>query len=237
MEQKAVFFDVDDTMYDHLSPLRSALVSLLDLPAEFPFERAYYLFRYYSDLLSDREGLSAVPDKTKLEQMRRRRFVLSLAELGLDISEDQAGELQLAYLRGQFEIRPFEGAVELIHQLNADGYLTGLITNGPPEHQMNKIAAMGLDRLFPANRIFISGGIGYSKPDKRLFTYVNEQTGTLACNSYYIGDSWRNDVAGSLDAGWTSIWFNHRESQPESDHKPHHIVATYEEISKLYDMT
>ncbi|WP_235847576.1 HAD family hydrolase [Paenibacillus tuaregi] len=234
MRQKAVFFDVDDTMYDHLSPLRGALTGVLGLPETFAFDKAYYLFRYYSDLLSEEEGLSAVPEKAKLERMRQRRFMLSLAEMGVEVTEEQAEALQASYLRGQFEIEPFEGATELIRELDEAGVVTGLITNGPPEHQMNKIAVLGLDKLIPSERIFVSGAVGYAKPDKRLFEYVNERTGTMGGSCYYVGDSWRNDVVGSLDAGWTSIWFNHRGAKPESDHKPHHIAESYEEIRSLY---
>ncbi|RUT30548.1 HAD family hydrolase [Paenibacillus zeisoli] len=234
MNNKAVFFDVDDTLYDHLSPLRSALMEVLGLPEDFPYERAYYLFRYYSDLLSDEEGLSAVPDKSKMERMRTRRFILSLAELGVHVTEEQAGRLQAAYLRGQFEIRPFEGAVTLIRRLSEAGYVVGLITNGPKEHQMSKILAMEMEKLVPLSHIFVSGAVGIAKPDPRLFTHVNASTGTLAADCHYIGDSWRNDVVGSLGAGWTSIWFNHRGAKPESDHTPHYIVSTFEEIGTLY---
>lgn len=33
---KTIFFDVDDTLYDHLQPLRGALQDVLGLPDEFP---------------------------------------------------------------------------------------------------------------------------------------------------------------------------------------------------------
>ncbi|WP_413409930.1 hypothetical protein [Paenibacillus amylolyticus] len=48
-----------------------------------------------------------------------------------------------------------------------------------------------------------------------------------------MGDSWRNDVVGAVDAGWTVIWFNHREALPESDHQPHFVASSYEEISRI----
>ncbi|WP_223068931.1 HAD family hydrolase [Paenibacillus caui] len=231
--RKAVFLDVDDTLYDHLAPLRGALVDVLGLPASFPFDKAYHLFRYYSDSLSDREGLSAAPDKEKMEVMRKRRFMLMLADLGVHVDEGQAGRLQASYLKGQFAITPFEGATRLIRELGEAGFLVGVITNGPGSHQRRKIDALAVKTWIPETHMFISGDIGYSKPDPRLFAHVNGQTGTSAENSVYIGDSWRNDVVGSVDAGWTSIWFNHRGAEPESAHKPHYIVSSYAEISGI----
>ncbi|GGA27001.1 HAD family hydrolase [Paenibacillus physcomitrellae] len=231
--RKAIFLDVDDTLYDHLSPMREALAEELRLPSDFPYERAYYLFRYYSDLLSDREGLSASPDKDKIANMQKQRFMLMLADLGITIDDKQAGRLQSAYLARQFAIRPFEGAVELIAGLSRQGHLVGLITNGAGPHQMKKIEALQMEGLIPKQRIFVSGVVGMAKPDPGLFAYVNRVTETKPEHSIYVGDSWRNDVAGSLGAGWTSIWFNHRRAEPESGLDPHHVVSSYAEISRI----
>jgi FMN phosphatase YigB (HAD superfamily) len=49
----------------------------------------------------------------------------------------------------------------------------------------------------------------------------------LLKNSLCIGDSWTNDIVWSMEAGWQSIWFNHRKRKPVTDHKP------LEEIEEL----
>lgn len=231
--RRAFFFDVDDTLYDHLAPMREALTEVLNLPETFPFDRAYYLFRYYSDLLSDREGLSAVPDKQKVKNMQRSRFIHALADLGVTVSVGQAEQLQAAYYARQFAIRPFKGAFELIRKLSGRGMFVGLITNGAGQHQMSKIEVLKVQELISPERMFISGTLGIAKPDPGLFALVNRETGLQAEECIYIGDSWRNDVVGSLEAGWTSVWFNHRGAEPESEHKPHHIAASYEEMEAL----
>ncbi|WP_128103922.1 HAD family hydrolase [Paenibacillus sp. DCT19] len=231
--KKAVFFDVDDTLYDHLQPLRGALQDILGLPDDFPYSEAYHRFRYYSDWLSEQEGLSAVPEPAAMERMRRRRFELTLEEFGVSLQAGQAEALQQQYLSCQFRILPFEGAYDLIRRLSAEGHVVGLITNGPGAHQRTKLEALDVIGLIPEERIFISGTIGYAKPDRRLFEHVNELTGTTPSNSFYIGDSWRNDVVGAVDAGWSVIWFNHREAMPESDHQPHHVAQTYEDIKRV----
>ena len=38
-KQRAVFFDVDDTLYDHLEPLRQALDRLISPTDGFPYEQ------------------------------------------------------------------------------------------------------------------------------------------------------------------------------------------------------
>ena len=62
----------------------------------------------------------------------------------------------------------------------------GLITNGEGQHQRRKLEALNVFGLVDEQLIFISGEIGYAKPDGRLFEHVNKQTETVAENSYYI---------------------------------------------------
>ncbi|SFS79113.1 HAD family hydrolase [Paenibacillus sp. 453mf] len=229
----AVFFDVDDTLYDHLAPLREALMQRLHLPGTLPYEAIYHRFRYYSDLLSAEKNLSAVPAPEEVADMRRRRFMLALAEFGIFINEEQAEAAQAAYLDMQFRIKPFPGMVEMIQHLRDRGVIVGLITNGPEEHQMAKIKALQMESYMDQKLFFVSGGVGYAKPDAQLFQYVNKVTGTAPENCYYVGDSWRNDVVGALAAGWTVLWFNHRRAEPESEHKPHSIAENVEQLEAI----
>lgn len=231
---KGIFLDVDDTLYDHLQPLRQALESVLATGDAFPYEAVYHRFRYYSDALSAKHGgLNAAGAERDLQEMRMKRAMLALAEFGIDVTPEQASRIQDEYLKGQFRITPFPEAVQLIRRLQAAGHVVGLITNGPAEHQMAKMKALGMDALIPEEYRFISGAVGYDKPDPRLFRHVNERTGTEPERSMYIGDSWRNDVVGALEAGWTAIWLNHRHAGPESGHKPHYHVANYGELTDI----
>ncbi|GIP29811.1 haloacid dehalogenase [Paenibacillus sp. J23TS9] len=231
---KGIFFDVDDTLYDHLEPLRQALRKVLSTGEDFPYEAVYHRFRFYSDALSARHGgVNAAGADQDLQEMRVKRVMLALAEFGVQVTEKEAARIQEIYLEGQFRINPFPGAVELIRTLQTAGHVVGLITNGPAKHQMAKIKALAMDRIINPGSIFISGAVGYDKPDPRLFMHVNEITGTEASRSFYIGDSWRNDVVGALEAGWTAIWFNHRQVKPESDHQPHYLAVSYRELANV----
>lgn len=233
-QKRAIFFDVDDTLYDHLTPFRSAVEEIVQLRESFPFEAAYHRMRYYSDILSLKLGGAGSEEyENAVEDMRKRRFQLALQEFGIELSPDLAERMQEAYIGRQFNIDMFEGARELLQRLAGGGHVVGLITNGTLEHQMNKISAMNIGGIIPQDRLFISGAVGWDKPDTRIFAHVNEVTGTSPEQSYYIGDSWRNDVIGALGAGWNVIWFNHRGIQPETEHQPHYTAASYEELGRI----
>lgn len=229
---QAVFFDLDDTLYDHLTPFQGALMQILQTPSDFPYEKAYHQMRYYSDQLSDRFGGTPTTEP-ELSQLRHGRFRLALEEFGLHLSEQQVAAVQQAYYNKQFEIVLFKGAKELIEVLQSESIFVGIITNGPLPHQMKKIEALHLKTLIPLEAIFVSGDVGFTKPDVGIFDHVANKFGITPAHCYYIGDSWRNDVVGALDAGWKSVWFNHRNVQPATTHCPHFEVKSYDELHHL----
>ncbi|HEY4392169.1 MAG TPA: HAD family hydrolase [Paenibacillus sp.] len=232
LSPRAVFFDVDDTLYDHLIPFRQALEHVLHTNEQFPYEAAYHRMRYYSDYLSAQAG-GTPTHGTVLLEMRRNRFKFSLEEFGLHLTDSQADMVQEEYLQHQFTIQLFDGAKQLIEQLKDRDVTVGLITNGPPQHQMQKITALGLRDIIPAELIFISGAVGITKPDRGLFDHVAGKLGLPTDACCYIGDSWRNDVVGALNGGWNVIWFNHRGVNPESEHRPHYEATSYNELAAL----
>ncbi|NMO94426.1 HAD family hydrolase [Paenibacillus lemnae] len=234
MHSKAVFFDVDDTLYDHLAPFREAVQAVANPDPSFPYEEAYHLMRYYSDQLSLELGGAGTSEYAEaLEKLRTRRFQLTLEKWGIILSDRDAQSMQADYLARQYQIHMFEGAPALIQHLTQTGHVVGLITNGPLEHQMNKVTAMKLEEMIPSEHIFVSGGVGWDKPDPRIFAHVNEVTNTTPEHSIYVGDSWRNDVVGALAAGWQVIWFNHRGVEPESQHVPQHTADSFEEVDHI----
>jgi putative hydrolase of the HAD superfamily len=79
------------------------------------------------------------------------------------------------------------------------------------------LARLGLDRLLPAR--FLSAGMGWLKPDRRAFEAVQRQFGLFPGELAMVGDSWRDDIAGALEAGWTAVWVN-RAGVPRPDHDP-----------------
>lgn len=229
---QAVFFDLDDTLYDHLAPFQGALEQILHTPAHFPYEEAYHQMRYYSDLLSDRFG-GTPTSEPELSQLRHGRFQMALAKFDILLTEEQAATVQQAYYDKQFQNVLFDGAKELIQALQAIDITVGVITNGPLSHQMKKIHGLNLKQFISLEHIFVSGDVGITKPDRGIFDHVANKFGLTPAHCYYVGDSWRNDVVGALAADWKAIWFNHRHVEPASNHRPHYEVTSYAQLHEL----
>ncbi|KAA9008497.1 HAD family hydrolase [Paenibacillus spiritus] len=229
-KRTAVFWDLDDTLYDQMIPFRKAMEEAGGLRAEEQeWIHRFRRFRYFSDLLWP-DYLSGRLELTRTRELRWERM---LEEAGLPGGPGLAALLQQAYIDRQYDIEPNSGTMELLERLVEEGRTVGIITNGPETHQMKKIRALGLDRLLPERRFFISDAVGLAKPDPKLFRHVNAATGTEAADSVYIGDSWENDVAGALAAGWNVCWYNPRGRRPEPGPGPTLAFADFGELVPL----
>ncbi|URN94946.1 MAG: HAD family hydrolase [Candidatus Pristimantibacillus lignocellulolyticus] len=228
---KAIFFDVDDTLYDHLIPFQKAVKPYVSHIESFPYEEAYHRMRYYSDKISaELGGAGQMEQGSATEAMKRDRFQFALNDFDIAIDAIQAQRIQQTYFECQFDIELFPDACELIIELQQSGFIVGVLTNGAEAHQWRKIKALKIDQLIPIERIFVSGSYGWDKPDTKIFHYINEQTGTLPEQCTYVGDSWRNDVIGATSAGWNMIWFNHRKVERESNITLHGEVDSFEKL-------
>lgn len=227
-DAEAIFFDLDDTLYDQLLPFQSALkyAKLQIDPANY--EVIYKRVRFYSDLL----WKSYTKGELTLEQVRSERLKCALREFEIDLSNEQAIEIQERYQYEQKVIELFPHVKSIIKELQNQDKVVGIITNGPVEHQMSKIIALQLDRIISNELIFISDGICLTKPDKRVFEYVQKQVKISAGKCLYIGDTWENDIAPPIEAGWKSIWFNYRNRKPQSHHQPSLVIKEYDKIIK-----
>lgn len=95
---------------------------------------------------------------------------------------------------------------------------------------MDFLARLGLTALIP-NR-FISAELGCMKPDPRPFELIQTRLGLFPGELAMVGDSWRDDVKGALEAGWTAIWVNRAGlARPPLD--PEALLVEIPELSRV----
>ncbi|MFS0863748.1 HAD family hydrolase [Fredinandcohnia sp. 179-A 10B2 NHS] len=228
MTIKGVFFDLDDTLHDHLAPFSDAIKATFNNELNsVNIEILYKSFRHFSDIL----WKTYTADQITLEELRIQRIIKALESFHFSISRDKATLFQKEYENMSNELKLFTEVPETITSLEQKGLLIGIITNGPFQHQINKIKMLGLDKIVPRHNIFISDAVGIAKPNPKIFSYVCEKTCFLPNELIYVGDTWANDVVAPIEAGWHSIWFNHRNRTPETNHKPDAVVEDIESLN------
>lgn len=90
----------------------------------------------------------------------------------------------------------------------------GLLTNGAPDLQREKIAGAGVGEYF--HEILVSGDLGFGKPDPRIFEAILSRLGVAPCEAIMIGNSLHSDIQGARAAGVKAVWIN-RDGVPSED--------------------
>ena len=163
-----------------------------------------------------------------------RIFGKRSAEMFLFSESGQAELFQERYKENQSHLHVSGVMTQLLDECEAAGVKMGVITNGPFSHQVQKFHTLGLDKWFTEDQLIVSAGVGVAKPDVQIFRMAEEKWGMEPENTFMIGDSLENDIAGAKNAGWKTIWMNHhRYTVPEGMEKPDYIAYTEEELRKL----
>jgi putative hydrolase of the HAD superfamily len=212
MSFQAIFFDLDDTLYDLRSYWRGRLHEMLDeVLARYPqLEREELIRR-------------ALAEKVYIERLPAFLRAQGIADEGL-----------IARAKAIFEAEWFERL-----ELYADAIVTlealrphmklGLITNGPSRTQRPKIEQFRLDDYLDV--LIVSEEAGVAKPDPRIFHLALEQLGLAPSQALYVGDSLEFDLPGAAAADIPFIWMNPRhEALPENLRRP---LATIERLTDL----
>jgi putative hydrolase of the HAD superfamily len=100
---------------------------------------------------------------------------------------------------------PFGDAKAALEELRG-AYRLGLLTNGPPDIQHEKLEGAGLRQYF--NAVVVSGEVGIGKPDPRIFHLTLERLGASPAEAAMVGDSLARDIVGARRAGLTAVWVN-----------------------------
>jgi phosphoserine phosphatase len=112
-------------------------------------------------------------------------------------------------------------------------YALGMLTNGAPDLQREKIAASGLEGLF--KEVVISGIYGIGKPRPEIFLHLTDRLGTAPGETVMVGNSLERDIAGARNAGITSIWLKIAGSEEHADVEPDFSITGLAELPPLLE--
>jgi FMN phosphatase YigB (HAD superfamily)/biotin carboxylase len=195
---RGVIFDLDDTLYSEKDYIKSGYKAV-----------AYYLKgNDYADRLWDffQEGKPAID--SLLEEIGR---------------ENEKENCLIRYRNHKPVIRLYNGIAELLKKLKAHGIKVGLVTDGRPEGQRNKIVSLGLENL--VDDIIITdelGGIQFRKPCDISLRIVQRRWKLPFEQLMYIGDNAAKDFHAPKQLGMQYTWFNNKDGlyyadEPETD--------------------
>ena len=218
--KKAVFFDLDHTLWDFeknsalafevILPKYGIGINLNDFLRLYVPSNAKYWKLY-------RDG------KITRQQLRYGRFKDIFVAFGYEIEDALIDILSDEYIRLlTTNNHLFEGTVELLEYLKPN-YSLHIITNGFHEVQHLKLKGAKIDHFFET--VTNSEMAGHKKPHPAIFDYALTAANARKSESLMIGDCIEADVQGAIDCGIDAIYFNeHRLEAHPSITQVHHLL-------------
>ncbi|MCI7738065.1 MAG: HAD family hydrolase [Lachnospiraceae bacterium] len=227
----AIIFDVDDTLYDQIVPFQNACRKILGRDLENA-EEMYRAFSYWGNFYYPDYQTGKLP----LDEYRIIRFSKAMEVCGVSVTRQEAIDFQKQYLENQSRLCLSQRMQEILDLCKASGVWLGLMTNGPTHHQSAKIDALGLQRWIPSEHIFISEAVGCTKPDREIFAAAEKGMAQPVQEIYMVGDSYDKDMLGAINAGWRTVWMNHRRHPlPEGAKEPDYTAYSELELQKIFE--
>ena len=212
IRKKAILFDVDDTLYDQTVPFKEAYSEYFGDKPAVSAEVIYPVTRKYSDQVYHQ----AMMGEITMEEVYIYRLQKAFEEFGIWIRDKEALEFQAMYAERQRHIHMSLLMEEILAYCSERAKL-GIITNGPSEHQWNKVKSLKAERWIPHENIFVSADVGVLKPDRGIFDYAKRSMNLEDMDVWFVGDAFELDVKGALNAGWNAVWMNRRKRKAPDD--------------------
>jgi putative hydrolase of the HAD superfamily len=207
MKIQHIFFDLDNTLWDHR---RNAYLTIKDL-----FEKEEITLKYTIDFEEFHSVYHEINEKLwedirdgiiDKEYLRKHRFYDTFRHFNID--DEQLSmyfeEHFLDKILNHNEL--VEGATYILDYLKAKNYTLHIISNGFKEVTERKCILSGIDKYFQT--ITSADNVGVRKPSPEIFEYSLNLSEAEKENSILIGDDWIADVVGAQNFGMDVIFFD-----------------------------
>lgn len=108
------------------------------------------------------------------------------------------------------ELAPFEDAVTLLRRLASTDLTLGVISAGLQVKQAEKLIRLGLYEFFTPSAVFISDQVGISKPNPKLYRRACSDLNLRPAECIYVGDNPTHDIDPPNQIGMITV--RHRRS-------------------------
>ena len=200
MRYTTVLFDADGTLLDFARSEDEAVRATMIFGGIEPDDEKVATYSRIND------GLWKMLERGEIEKnvLLYRRFELFCEHYGYT---SDARAMAREYME-QLSQRGYllDGARELLEKLHGKVRMY-IITNGVDFIQRRRYGHSGLAEFFDG--LFISGELGFEKPDARYFECVEAKIENFSAkNTIVIGDSLTSDIKGGVEYGIDTCWLN-----------------------------
>ena len=220
-----VLFDLNDTLFDFHKAEKIALTKTLVHFGIDPTEETLALYSTINAAHWKRLELGEI----SREEVKVGRYRELFKTIGVECDPVKA----TAYYESMLAIGHYfmPGAPELLEELYRK-YRLYIVSNGTAKVQEGRIGSSRIAKYMDG--IFISQILGANKPDKQFFDICFAEIPDFSLSeTVIIGDSLSSDIKGGINAGITTVWFNPKGIENDSDIKPDYTIKELSEVPGL----
>lgn len=198
---RALFFDVDDTLFDTTSFAQQARDKAVDAMRGRGLRAARAEIQA---ALSDVVAEFGSNDDRHFDRMLMRLPRVATEGCNRDLLVVAA---VIAYHDTKWqELRIRAEAEDLLRDLSRTELRLGVISAGLTRKQMEKILRLGLDRFVDHRLIFITDQVGIAKRNPLIYRRAVEAAGVEPGEAMHVGDHAAHDVEPAAAAGLRTVW-------------------------------
>jgi len=219
MTVDAVLFDLDDTLCEYRRPAGDVLRAAFEQVDVEPFFAVGDYQRRFGEFVRPGDDIRDV---------RRRCFSTLADENGADADVGRAIAEAYESERDQTNVRFLRGA-ETAFERMIDRYHVGIVTNGDPWMQSQKLAGLGIDDR--VETVVHGGHDAPYKPDPEPFYEALEALSADPERAVHVGNSVESDVAGAHNAGLRAVWLD-GDSDIDPDPVPDYRIESMHDVAE-----
>jgi len=210
MSLKAVFFDIDDTLFSTTEFAEKARRGAADamrrhglrLPTD-------HILRELSEVITEFSSNYEHHFDKLLLRLPRRAFD------GVNPAILVAAGVHAYHDAKVHQLRPYPDVPPVLKKLGHTDLVRGIITAGLQQKQADKVLRLGLYEYFTPTAIFISDQIGISKPNPKLYQRACDEVGVQPQETMYVGDHPTQDIDPANALGMVTVHIRRGRHAPK----------------------
>jgi YjjG family noncanonical pyrimidine nucleotidase len=225
MKYTTILFDLDGTLFDYDAAEANALKNTFK-DFNLPFKsKAIPTYRELNARLWKQFEQGTISQQV----IKVLRFEQLGEALTIDLDAEEFSYKYLLHLSEGTDL--IDGARKIIEYLSDKVDLV-LITNGLTIVQRPRIKNSGLENYF--KEVIISEEVGFAKPDTKIFDITFERLNFPAREDVLIiGDSLSSDIAGGINYGIDTCWYNPSGKDGNADFQCTYTIKELNEIMHI----
>lgn len=225
---KAIFFDLDNTLYDYDSADKIATQALYN---EFKRE-ADITFEEFQKIYSDSKGEVKRKLVGTAASHERILYIQELIErVNKTVESERIMKLYHAYWDTLIEnARLFDGAIQTLQWLKDNKIKVVIVTNLTAYVQIRKVRELGISEY--VDFLVTSQEAGYDKPHPANFLLGLHKVSFLAEEVLMVGDDLTSDIEGAQALGIDTVLYDFGK-QENVEIVPDYTVKNYGELLNL----